>query len=132
MMTAATIADYFREVDGLLHSCPLTVSVAIQSELADMDIGYFKARMIFVNGSELHLFELVTIKNGKPYVEKCRYHYQSAKGTLVRRWDNAKHHPELKTFPDHVHVANNAAKESKKPAIPGIFLEIIKLIEDEL
>lgn len=104
----------------------------VQSELADIDIGYFKAQIKFVDGSELHLFELATIKNGKPDVEKYRYHYQNAEGNLVRRWDNAKHHPELKTFPDHVHTANDKTKESKRPGIPGIFLEIIKLIEDEL
>lgn len=131
-MTIATIADYFREIEGLLHSCPLSVSVNMQSELADMDIGYFKARIKFVNGSELHLFELVTIKNGKAEVEKYRYHYQNSEGNIIKRWDNAKHHSELKTFPDHVHTANDKTKESKKPGIPNILLEIIKLIEDEL
>ncbi len=45
MTTPATIADYFREVEGLLYSCPLTVSVNVQSELADIDIGYFKAQI---------------------------------------------------------------------------------------
>jgi len=32
-----------------------------------------------------------------------RYHYQDAFGVLVFRYDNAPHHPEIVTHPDHKH-----------------------------
>ena len=121
------IADYFREVENILHSCPLTVSVNIHIEIIDIDIGYFKAQVKFVDGSELHLFEFVII-DGKPVVEKYRYHYQDVRGRLVMRWDNAGHHPEIKTFPNHLHIADGI-RESKKPEITNVLLEIVSVIE---
>ncbi len=38
--------------------------------------------------------------------EDYRYHYQTAEGELIRRWDNAPHHPDVETFPHHVHVGD--------------------------
>uniref|UniRef100_UPI0040573219 toxin-antitoxin system TumE family protein n=1 Tax=Candidatus Electrothrix sp. TaxID=2170559 RepID=UPI0040573219 len=35
---------------------------------------------------------------------KYHFHWQDQHNQLIRRWDNAPHHPEIKTFPDHVHV----------------------------
>jgi len=61
-------------------------------------------------------------------VEKYRYHYQDSEGNLVKRWDNAKHHPEIKTFPDHLHIGNKVI-ESRKPKIEDVLLEIVKNIE---
>ncbi|MCF8128560.1 MAG: DUF6516 family protein, partial [Deltaproteobacteria bacterium] len=33
-----------------------------------------------------------------------RFHWQDRNGVLVKRWDNAPHHPQLETHPHHVHV----------------------------
>ena len=122
------ISDYFREVERVLHSCLLTTSVNIQIELIDINSGYFKAQLIFIDNSELHLFEFATTENDKPAVEKYRYHYQNSEGKLIMRWDNAKHHPEIKTFPSHLHVGNKV-EESRKPEIEDVLLEVINKIE---
>lgn len=121
------ITNYFRKIEEIFHSCPLTVSINIQTEIVDINLGYFKAQVKFVDDSELHVFEFVSVENDKPVVEKYRYHYQDSKGKLVKRWDNAKHHPEIKTFPDHVHIGNKA-RESKKPEIEDVLLGIVNII----
>lgn len=122
------ISDYFQEVERILHSCPLTISVNIQIEIIDISSGYIKAQVRFTDNSELHLFEFVTLKNNMAVVEKYRYHYQTSEGKLIMRWDNAKHHSEIKTFPDHLHVGSKV-KESRKPEIEDVLLDITNKIE---
>ena len=36
-------------------------------------------------------------------VEKYSFHWQDAVGNLLKRWDNAAHHPEVVTNPHHIH-----------------------------
>ena len=40
---------------------------------------------------------------GQLRVTKYRFHWQHESGKLFKRWDNAPHHPEIETFPDHLH-----------------------------
>ena len=37
------------------------------------------------------------------YLTRYNYHYQRADGTLVFRYDNAPHYPDLPGFPEHKH-----------------------------
>ncbi|MGA9348698.1 MAG: DUF6516 family protein [Anaerolineae bacterium] len=66
--------------------------------------GRVRGRLRFYDGSTL-TFEEKVIKRGRS-IEKIsyRYHYQHADGTLGFRYDNAPHHPEVFTFPDHIHI----------------------------
>ena len=42
-------------------------------------------------------------EQGQLSVTKYRFHWQTETGKLIKRWDNAPHHPEIATFPDHLH-----------------------------
>ena len=66
--------------------------------------GRVRGRLRFYDGSTL-TFEEKVIKRGRS-IERIsyRYHYQRADGTLGFRYDNAPHHPEVLTFPDHIHI----------------------------
>ena len=50
------------------------------------------------DGSRLVISEAAT-----PRGFRYAYHWQDAKGQLLARWDNAPHHRDLLTFPDHFH-----------------------------
>jgi hypothetical protein len=66
-------------------------------------IGYIKGKLELINGSELFFFEFIEIQNNVPVLIKYKYQWQSSEGSLLYRWDNAPHHREINTFPDHVH-----------------------------
>lgn len=68
--------------------------------------GRIEGRLRFPNGSIL-VFEEKALGRGKD-IEKTeyRYHYQSADGRMLFRYDNAPHHPEIATYPHHVHVGD--------------------------
>lgn len=60
---------------------------------------------------ELHVSEYWASDAGSA-PNKYRYHLQEPGGALIARWDNAPHHPHLKTFPHHVHHADGRIEES--------------------
>jgi hypothetical protein len=48
---------------------------------------------------------------------------------MVRRWDNAPHWPELKTFPHHLHLCNEAfVVESAEAFIDDVLNSITEII----
>lgn len=54
---------------------------------------------------------------------KYRYHYMNEANQLIFRYDNANHHPQIKTFPHHKHIKDGVI-ESSEPHLFNILLEI--------
>ena len=55
-----------------------------------------------------------------------RFHWQDEKTELIKRWENAKHHPEIKTFPFHMHAGEE--KEIKESGAMELF-HVLKILE---
>ena len=60
---------------------------------------YLRLRIVLRDGSELHTREYLD-----EHDRKYAFHWQTAEGDLLIRWDNAPHHPDLNTHPDHKHI----------------------------
>lgn len=82
--------------------------------------GFWKAEIIFRDGSSLHLFEFVLIGDDEAKVDKYRYHYQDGNDGLVFRFDDAAHHKEVETFPEHKHEENEVVA-AERPEINEVF-----------
>lgn len=50
---------------------------------------------------------------------------------LIFRYDNAKHHPDVSTFPHHKHLPNGVIKSSE-PSIGSILNEVEEYIVNKL
>lgn len=91
---------------------------------------YFRARLSLSNGDFLEVSEYVVIRAGYPETLEYRDQWiDCSTPILIRRWDNARHFPELPHFPHHVHVGE------EKQIVPGqvlSILDLIALIEQEL
>lgn len=74
-------------------------------------VALFVATLRFYDGSILFIEEMLDEKARKS-VEKLRYryHYQNSAGNLIFRYDNAPHHPSLKTYPHHKHEKNKISE----------------------
>jgi hypothetical protein len=49
---------------------------------------------------------------------------------MIKRWDNSHHWKELKTFPYHVHIGDEAEpKESPEVLIEDIIREVEKMLD---
>ena len=60
-----------------------------------------RAQVTFINGSRLYIRETVIEGAERTYA----YHWQTAEGLLLVRWDNAPHWA-VETYPHHKHVGS--------------------------
>lgn len=72
------------------------------------DIGLFRYRLTLRDGTFVEMFERFRVKSDGVHISKYSFHWQTSDGHLLKRWDNAAHHPEIETFPHHVHVGDEA------------------------
>lgn len=98
--------DYYLNIEHLLKEFPLIMHFSVDFEEITVYVGYIKGKFELMNGSILYFFEFVEVQNNIPILVKYKYQWQSSEGELLKRWDNAPHHRELDTFPDHVHDPN--------------------------
>ncbi|MGL4648406.1 MAG: toxin-antitoxin system TumE family protein [Caldilineaceae bacterium] len=55
---------------------------------------------------------------------KYRYHLQGPDGVFISRWDNAPHHPHVRTFPHHVHHADGHIAEAFVHTLYELIIEL--------
>jgi len=55
------------------------------------------------NSDILELSEYVQNTDFGIEIKSYTYHWQDAEGNLKKRWDNARHHLRVATFPHHLH-----------------------------
>lgn len=85
-----------------------------------------RARASLKNHFTLHVTEAF----GKGF-RSYSYHLQKNE-KLVRRWDNAPHWPQMKTFPHHLHLTDEKdVRECQEVFIEDVLLEIEFLIESD-
>ena len=101
------IEDYLRQIEELLSASPAVRDVEIiRRTLRDTEwekILHYRYRVFLTDGGLLEMSERLVEMRGVMTTTKYRYHWQDRTGRLHKRWDNAPHHPEIATFPDHLH-----------------------------
>ena len=79
---------------------PVIVDSSIQQDIdTNLDMGFIKGRISFLDGSVLEFSEQLPTTR-----QKYRFHYMDAENKLILRWDSAPHHKGLETFPFHCHT----------------------------
>ncbi len=119
-----TLASYKIWAESVrIIECDIT-----QSDLKHILI--YRLRVDMKDGDLLEIMERICFskKEGRITTTKYSFHWQNADCKLVRRWDNAPHHPEIKTHPYHVHENN---EDNVKPSLPISALEMLYMIDTE-
>lgn len=121
---------YLNELKTRLATSAAIIAIEGVTEREIKDRGYFRARLSLANGDFLEVSEYFIIRAGKSETKEYRYQWMdNSKQRLIRRWDNARHFPELPNFPHHVHVGE------EKQVVSGqamSILDLVELIEQEL
>jgi hypothetical protein len=84
-------------------------------------------RLRFWDQSLLQVYEALLVQGFAIVKSRYRYHYQRANHTLVFRYDNAPHYPNLPRFPEHKHEGERVISA---PA-PDLS-EVLKEIDEHL
>ena len=65
--------------------------------------------------------EFIFIEDENLIISTYRFHWQSINDKLIKRWDNAPHHKNIKSFPHHLHD-NNSVKDSEPMSISKVLI----------
>lgn len=116
------ILDYFAKVkDALKRYSHLISDVSTVEKTYSDNKGFISSDVIFSDDSQLDFAEVKdTEQDGK---KKYRYHYMDENNNMVFRYDNAKHYPDLSTFPHHKHTPKGV-EESEEPSLDDVLSEI--------
>lgn len=120
------IQSFFSKVKASLIISPSIRSYNIINENLKELEGFIHINAVLVNDDLMDIFLYIKV-NEELHIDKYRVHWQTRDGKLRKRWDNAPHHTEVKTFPNHVHIGN----EIHEYLTFDIF-EIIESIENEI
>ncbi len=117
------IEEYFLRTEKVLQDFPNIRSYALNKKIYNNRQGSISGRIVFDTSYLLEFTEVVdTEETGKM---KYRYHYMDTSQKLVFRYDNAPHHPQVKSFPHHKYTPR-VTKSSEEPTLQGVLLEISK------
>ncbi|MCK4734175.1 MAG: hypothetical protein KAT65_17105 [Methanophagales archaeon] len=118
------IDDYFEFLKKVASSDSSVKGFRLIREFIGMKKGFIRFVVELRDDSELHVFEYI---DSSMHKIDYSYHWQDKEKRLITRWDNAPHHPEIETFPHHVHEG-----EYIKPSEEPTFVETLKKIGDRI
>ena len=127
------IETYLKQLDDVLTTRKEIAEVLVLRR-SIIDTGWekvlnYRYRIVLSDGGLVEMAERILEYDRSLTVTKYRYHWQDENGHLIRRWDNAPHHKNVETFPNHLH---DGAEENVVPhsAITG--LDALELILGEV
>jgi len=121
-----TIHESIEESILLLTVSPVVGRFQILGRRETETDGYLRIKAILVDQGLLEISIYCQVSGNIVHIVDYRFHWQDKDGRLKMRWDNARHHPELKTFPYHLHVGEEEnVKESKEVDL----LEILGILK---
>jgi hypothetical protein len=110
-------------IEAKLSDSAVVVTYDLVEAQSSAHTSYLEGSVTFTNNARLIFFEFWRQTNSGLERDKYRYHLMNSQGQLVFRYDNAPHHPQIATFPDHKHTPNGLL-ESVAPDFAALFEEV--------
>ncbi|RLD54104.1 MAG: hypothetical protein DRJ05_15300 [Bacteroidetes bacterium] len=117
------IENYFSNIEGLLNNCEFIERYEISKQKINNSFGTISGKVFFQSGV-LSFLEVVRISEQiGAIMKKHKYHFMKNNNSIVFRYDNMPHHPDIITFPHHKHIDGNII-ESHEPELVFVIKEI--------
>ncbi len=123
------INKYFEKIERILSGFnDIILSQTIKKRFYNDTQGLISGEVEFFDESILSFLELKNTEqiNKKKY----KYHYMNHKKTMIFRYDNSKHHFNIKSFPHHKHLPDKI-ESCDEPALIDILLEIQDILSSK-
>ena len=119
------ITQYFEKIQSLIIGLSRVEVERYEEEVLSKERGNLRIRLRFLDNSLLEINEAIHIREGIYTWLSYRYHYQRADGSVIFRYDNTPHHPDIVTHPEHKHIGKSVVS-AHRPDIEKILLEAKK------
>ncbi|MCK4423602.1 MAG: hypothetical protein KAV18_05985 [Candidatus Omnitrophica bacterium] len=119
------IYNTINRIKSLIITDDLIKGYSIKAEELGEEEGYIRVKVDLINGGVLEFFEYLILERDSVKIDKYSFHWQDKSGQLLKRWDNARHHREIRSFPDHIHMPDGQVEVSKKLDLQNV-LQIVK------
>lgn len=119
--------EYYAGVQKAILAAPHAIQTDISFDEVSEEECYIRGVITLRGVFELHIAEYVVTEPEFKRL-KHRFHLQTSDNQMIVRWDNAPHHPEVKTHPDHIHVGQKI-KASPPLNIPQALEAVLSFIE---
>lgn len=122
------ILKFIESVEKTIASNPTILSSSIQKQFGpDVKTVYVKGNVTFIDSSVLEIAIFASETSSAVIIDKYRFHYMDYKGAMIFRYDNAHHHPEIRSHPHHKHI-KNLVLPAHLPGLKEILNEISAMI----
>ena len=109
-------ADHIDALEKLIVDNPIIQSSEIKERRVRRFDAYLKVRLTLLDNSILEVTEYIHAEEENlAEVKRYTYHWMSASGQLLLRWDNVRHYPALAGFPHHLHDHDEKQVVSSEP-----------------
>lgn len=119
--------EYYASVQKAILAAPYVIQTDISFDEVSEEECYIRGVVTLTGGFELHIAEYVVTEPEFKRL-KYRFHLQTSSSRMIVRWDNAPHHPEVKTHPDHIHTGQKV-KAHPPMDIPQVLEAVLSFIE---
>lgn len=119
----SSLTSYISHLKECLQGWKHTEAVSIRSQWVteNAGTGFIRARVKMADGDLLEIAVFFVLEASAITVENYKFHWQDPQGRLIKRWDNAPHHPEVEGFPHHLH---DGSEENVIPGVSNIDTEL--------
>ncbi|MBM4461196.1 MAG: hypothetical protein FJ011_26150 [Chloroflexi bacterium] len=117
------LEPHITRIEAAIHGSALIATYSLNAVEHSPNTGYVEGEIIFTDGSRLVYFEFLRRTQGELDREKYRFHFMEPGNQLIFRYDNAPHHPQIRTFPHHKHLPTGVI-ESPSPRFEDVIQEI--------
>jgi hypothetical protein len=121
---SATVAHYFSQIETLLTEHVVVLRYEIRRQDMQLGFGSIRVKVWLREGELLELAEAVADMGVGLERLKYSYHWQDKDGSLLKRWDNAPHFPDLPHFPHHIHTTDDVIGTAVLPTLAAVLTEI--------
>ncbi|MCP4106161.1 MAG: hypothetical protein GY749_11585 [Desulfobacteraceae bacterium] len=130
------LEEYLKKLDETIISAPGIKDIQVMRmsvwDTGTEKIALYRYRLTMSDGSLLEMNERLIEEKGILSVTKYRHHWQRRDHQIIKRWDNAPHHPEIKTFPHHLHEGSetNIVKHHEINGLDVLSLVLSQVMEE--
>lgn len=124
------IEEYFWQIRETIGACTVVESFQLTEAKRGTYSGFLRGEIKFSDGSLLYVREFVDVITT---IERdmYSYHYVSASGDIIFRYDNADHKPKL-NLPNLPHHKHEESEENIVVSSAPILAEVLQEIFDTL